>query len=360
SAQILPGEIPFSLTIKIGEVGHTTRKILAGSKFGFHVADGFEAFRAMANARTTQELQRIAEMSSNLFIHSDHSVYFRPRDRTKQSDLVALTAQNFLPRITRMYNKFIVRKATDAAAQFDCRIVTFVKEDTSRSEHREPPPATALARPPLQPPSPAASVNQAFQEWYQQRQYSIPLHPPAIVAMDTPVMVMPPSLAAGPPPAPTPVLAAGPPPAPASMLAAAPPPSLVVAAAPPPSLAAAATPPPPLAIGAAGRVGRSPPPPPPPPLPVAQPQHQQKRKRSQTAAMQQSTTPRADSVRSEPDDRAYKSIRMVLNGQVVPVKVNVRDLLACAEWINQAAGSARGKDAEGDSDDHDDHDDHDD
>lgn len=315
--QSLPDEVTFSLAIKIGEAGRTTRKFLSLSTFGFQVSDGFEAFLTKANTRTATEFEQIAETSCEPFIRNDHSVYIRPGAHSKQSDLVELTEQNFVPRITRTYHNFLKRKsAADAERQFQCHVVTYVNKDNRHSIRSERTHLAVSASPHVKAPSSAASsanrahsfieyATQPVQHKSEQRPFYHPQCSPAVVATDTLVVVAHP----GPPLASTVGLAAAPSP---------------------------------VASGSP-RTSRP-----------QNPYRQQKRKRSQPAEQQSLLPPRIDPTCSDPgDDGAYTTIRMVLNGQVVPVKVNVRDLLACAGLVTQAAGVARGTGEEDDSDNQD-------
>lgn len=275
----------------IGEVGRTSRKHLSVIRFRFRLSDGFEVFQAEANARTAEEFQKYAATAYEPFVRNDRAVYIRPGLHSRQAEVVELTEKNFSSRITRSYHNFVKNKPREEHPHYECAIVTYVNKDSSHSTLADPAPYSAAAT--LQPPPPAgASANQhhSFVEYadlqfqqHQQQYYHPRHHSPPAVAMDNPVMVMPPSSAVSP-------AAAG---------------------------------------SRAGDFNRM--------LPSnggGHPYRPQKRTHSQLQVPNPST-PRSQSAMSGVDDGAYKTIRMVLNGLVVPMKVNVHDLLACTGLLRQ-------------------------
>lgn len=284
----VPNEIAAVLTVKIGDVGKTSRRHLSVSTFRFLLSEGFEVFKAKANSLTTKELQQHRAGVADTFVRDDRAIYIKPGVHSKQAELVQLTEKNFDARIERSFRNFLKRKSTTGGAsahssncssdptEFACDILTYVRKDTSR--RRPAPGATGTSSGSKQPHASAVkSTSQlhSLMEYTDQQQHQA-------LAMDA---------------------------------------HLHASSAMTMSSASSG--------GATGDFAAS--------LASVVSSNGHKRKHSQALLTDAPTTP---ALLDADGPGAYKTIRMVLNGAVVPVQVNVRDLLACFGLASNAGSGA--------------------
>lgn len=283
----VPNEVTAALTVKIGDVSKTSRKHVSVTTFRFLLSEGFEVFRAKANSRTTRELQQHAATATESYVRDDRAVYIRPGVHSKQAELVELTEKNFEARIARTYRNFLKRKPTsnnnnnNNCSTFECDIFTYVRKDSTRRKQL----ASGVK---------GTSRMHTFMVIADQDSAAVSAMDPSSTSGG--VLVQQSSIDHG---------------------------AVDV------SNTNTGTRP------AAGMASNS-----------------QKRKHAQfseptpSSSTSASTAPSLLNPPSEPiiifqdpnQDPAYKTVRMVLNGQVVPVKVNVRDLLACFGMGHAATG----------------------
>jgi hypothetical protein len=128
----VPNEITAALTVKIGDISRTSRKQLSLTTFLFLVSEGFEVFKAKANTRTMKEIK--FHSAGENYIRDDMAIYIKPGMHSKQSELVELNESNFEDRITRSYRNFLKRKPGGAEI-FECDILTYIRKKKDKRYH---------------------------------------------------------------------------------------------------------------------------------------------------------------------------------------------------------------------------------
>lgn len=130
-SQQVPNELTAALTLKIGDVSRTSRKQLSITTFHFLLSEGFDVFKAKVNQRATKELQAC---TAEHYMREDPSIYIRPGVHSKQAELVELSDRNFETRIRKSFRNFLKRKTIQATAlrqeHFECDIFIYVKKES--------------------------------------------------------------------------------------------------------------------------------------------------------------------------------------------------------------------------------------
>uniref|UniRef100_K3X221 Uncharacterized protein n=1 Tax=Globisporangium ultimum (strain ATCC 200006 / CBS 805.95 / DAOM BR144) TaxID=431595 RepID=K3X221_GLOUD len=283
---LVPNEITAALTVKIGDVSRTSRKQLSLTTFRFLLSEGFEVFKAKANSRTTKELQTAAASTDN-YVREDRAVYIKPGVHSKQAELVELTERNFEARVARSYRNFLKRKP-GGSEHFECDVLTYVRKDTHRNKRSGNNSASSTTGRQVNAVK-STSQLQTFMEYTDAHPRGAGSMVDAINGLSLPIVSLQNAPSSG------------------------------------ASLAAAAAMAGDLHGAASGNKRRH------TQLLSDSPSQQPQMLMGGTGnsgmmmMMNTSNAPLQD----PQDDQAYKTVRMVLNGSVVAVKVNVRDLLAC-------------------------------
>nr|CCA24764.1 conserved hypothetical protein [Albugo laibachii Nc14] len=128
----VPNVLVAELTVKIGDVHRTSRKHLSITNFQFSIDDGYENFCRIVNNVTTREIRNFEGPED--YVREDMAIYIRPGVHSKQSELVEVTARNFESRISRSYRNYLKRKVGNDG--FKCDILTYVKKPSAISKRQ--------------------------------------------------------------------------------------------------------------------------------------------------------------------------------------------------------------------------------
>lgn len=128
----VPNVLVAELTVKIGDVHRTSRKHLSITNFQFSMEDGYENFCRIVNNVTTREIRNFEGPED--YVREDMAIYIRPGVHSKQSELVEVTARNFESRISRSYRNYLKRKVGNDG--FKCDILTYVKKPSAISKRQ--------------------------------------------------------------------------------------------------------------------------------------------------------------------------------------------------------------------------------
>lgn len=217
------------------------------------------------------------------YVRDDRAIYIKPGVHSKQAELVELNEKNFEARVARSYRNFLKRKP-GGSEHFECDVLTYVRKDTNRKRASGGKHSTGAVK--------STSQLQSFMEYAD--------HPQA--GLDASGLS-------------SPIPSAG-------------------------SLAAMT-----------GDLNAT----------VLSAGAGTKRKHSQilsdvignagggiSSSSGMMLNPPHDHTLLDPNqDPAYKTVRMVMNGMVVPVKVNVRDLLACFGMVQSVLSTTGTSDESG-------------
>ncbi|KAF1320268.1 hypothetical protein FI667_g6288, partial [Globisporangium splendens] len=289
---LVPNEITAALTVKIGDVSRTSRKQLSLTTFRFLLSEGFEVFKAKANSRTTKELQSAAASTEN-YVREDRAIYIKPGVHSKQAELVELNERNFEARVARSYRNFLKRKP-GGSEHFECDVLTYVRKDSHRNKRSGNNSNGNTSSSAGRQVSAVKSTSQlqSFMEYTDAHPRGAGSMVDALNGLNSPIVSLPNASSSG------------------------------------MSLAAATAMAGDLHSTASGNKRRhaqllsdS---------PSQQPQMMMGGTGSTGAPGMMMVMNNSNAPLQDPqEDQAYKTVRMVLNGSVVAVKVNVRDLLAC-------------------------------